>query len=119
MLFDDYLGHLEKKKKHLHILNIPSRDYRSVNFFYAGSRNESLFDAEQICRDMRSVLAEMYADHVSKDAIWIDYYGFNHDTRFNTVFRELTWRIALMDTYKLMYDENLLKCFFINLYNLL
>ncbi len=68
---------------------------------------------------MRALLAEMYYQYVSKDALWIDYFGFNKDPRFETLFRQLTWRIALMDTYKLFSNENLLKAFFINLYNLL
>jgi len=45
MFFDDYLTHLERRE-HFHVLNIPSREYRSVNFYYTGTRNESLFDAE-------------------------------------------------------------------------
>jgi len=103
-------------KKDRSILNLYGNDTSNLQFFYESKSEDAL---EKALKDIEKVAEEVYSGFLDETKTLVDYIALEESEVFNTRFIEVVTNLAYLDISPLISDQNRLKAFFTNVYNLL
>ena len=103
-------------KKDKHVLNLFGADTSSCQLFYEKS---DIISVLPLLDELKIVMEEIYSNFLDETKTLVDYINLADSEVFNTRLPPILTKIAYADLTPLTTDQNKLKAFFINIYNVL